>query len=392
MQIMSQTLSAMNYIRNNKRRVSVLIVSLCLCFVLTYLTQFLLSSLEETVIPIVMENTKKIQYISLAGSSFGLDVDHLDSEELNRQYLQKNLELAEKLKKREDISQVYYAPILYVEISATVGNMTVEMPCVPKEEIPALLEHFDAELLEGRMPEREGEIVLDEASMKNNNYIINDYFNKEGYGTTFRIVGVLDCDSYFGCGIPSESYDLPCQLAVLSDGSIKDMSKVLHEEGITVREVYDTILDYKWGEQFVKDEIVDVLGNSTGLIYIGIILILTISLFIVYTTYLRDRHDEWCLYCSIGYSRKAIYYSILRELLFTFVAALLCGAVIISVSVVLLDYLMIQPKGIRCRYFQPGTLAEILCTYVLLLGILQIPVRYALYRIRTIDAIDDDLF
>lgn len=392
MQIMSQTLSAMNYIRNNKRRVSVLIVSLCLCFVLTYLTQFLLSSLEETVIPIVMENTKKIQYISLAGSSFGLDVDHLDSEELNRQYLQKNLELAEKLKKREDISQVYYAPILYVEISATVGNMTVEMPCVPKEEIPALLEHFDAELLEGRMPEREGEIVLDEASMKNNNYIINDYFNKEGYGTTFRIVGVLDCDSYFGCGIPSESYGLSCQLAVLSDGSIRDMSKVLHEEGITVREVYDTILDYKWGEQFVKDEIVDVLGNSTGLIYIGIILILTISLFIVYTTYLRDRHDEWCLYCSIGYSRKAIYYSILRELLFTFVAALLCGAVIISVSVVLLDYLMIQPKGIRCRYFQPGTLAEILCTYVLLLGILQIPVRYALYRIRTIDAIDDDLF
>ena len=47
--------------------------------------------------------------------------------------------------------------------------MTVEMPCVARQEIPVLLKHFDAELLEGRLPEKEGEVVLDEASMKNNN-------------------------------------------------------------------------------------------------------------------------------------------------------------------------------------------------------------------------------
>ena len=174
---MPQKLSAMKYIRNNKRRVSVLIVSLCLCFVLTYLTQFLLSSLEETVIPIVMENTKKIQYVSIAGSSFGLDIENLDEEEFNRQYQEKNLELAERLKKHKEISEVYYAQILYVGIAATVGNMTVEMPCVSKQEIPVLLKHFDAEILEGRLPEKEGEVVLDEASMKNNGYSLNDIFN-----------------------------------------------------------------------------------------------------------------------------------------------------------------------------------------------------------------------
>ncbi|MCI8379121.1 MAG: ABC transporter permease [Lachnospiraceae bacterium] len=389
---MPQKLSAMKYIRNNKRRVSVLIVSLCLCFVLTYLTQFLLSSLEETVIPIVMENTKKIQYVSIAGSSFGLDIENLDEEEFNRQYQEKNLELAERLKKHKEISEVYYAQILYVGIAATVGNMTVEMPCVSKQEIPVLLKHFDAEILEGRLPEKEGEVVLDEASMKNNGYSLNDIFNEEGYGKSFRIVGVLDCDSYFGCGIPSETYSLQRQLAVLSDGSIKDMSKVLQKEGIHVRDAYDKVLDYKWGKWFVKNEISDVLGNSGNLVYTGIILILTVSLFLVYTTYLRDRHNEWCLYCSIGYSRKSIFFSILRELLFTFAVALLIGIILISGSVVLLDYAMIQPKGIRCRYFQPETLKQILCTYILLLGVLQIPVRYALYRIRTIDAIDDELF
>ena len=159
---MPQKLSAMKYIRNNKRRVSVLIVSLCLCFVLTYLTQFLLSSLEETVIPIVMENTKKIQYVSIAGSSFGLDIENLDEEEFNRQYREKNLELAERLKKHKEISEVYYAQILYVGIAATVGNMTVEMPCVSKQEIPVLLKHFDAEILEGTFPESTQQAVINE--------------------------------------------------------------------------------------------------------------------------------------------------------------------------------------------------------------------------------------
>jgi len=339
-----------------------------------------------------MENTKKIQYISLAGSSLGLDVEHLDSEKFNRQYRQKNLQLAERLKKHKEISEVYYAQTLYVMITATIGNLTVEMPCVPKQDIPVLLKHFDAEIAKGRLPEKEGEVVLDEASMKNNQYSLNDWFNEEEYGKTFRIVGVLACDSYFGCGIPSETCNLQSQLAVLSDGSIKDMSRILHKEGIDVRDTYDTVLDYKWGEWFLKNEIVDVIGNSTDIIYTGIILILSVSLFIVYTTYLRDRHNEWCLYCSIGYSRKSIYDSILRELLFTFVVALVFGMILVFGSVVLLDYAMIQPKGLRCRYFQPETLGEILCTYGLLLGILQMPVRYALYRIRTIDALDDELF
>jgi len=42
-------------------------------------------------------------------------------------------------------------------------------------------------------------------------------------------------------------------------------------------------------------------------------------------------------------------------------------------------------------YFYPKMVAEIVCSYVLILGLLQIPIRAALYKIRTIDAMDDDL-
>lgn len=388
---MPQKLSAIKYIKNNKRRTSVLIVSLGLCFVLTYLTQFLLSSTEETFHSILLENTRKIQYVNLAGSSLGLDVNNLSMEELLPLYDQKMREIAERLKTHEGIKEAYYTEVLWVMITPAIGNMSCEIPLVKKTELPAVLEHFGAELKEGKLPENPGEIVMDEATMKNNGYELDGYLNENTYGKVFKIVGVLDCDSYFGCGIPAEEISLSSMIMILSEG-IDDMSAELEKEGIVVRDTYDSVVDYVNESQFFEEEILNIIGNSTSLIYIGIMVLLSIALIIVYTMYLRDRHDEWCLYCSIGYSRKTIYVSILRELLFTFGAALLFGGVIIVASEAFLDAVMIQPWGLKCRYFHPQTIGEILCSYVLIFGILQIPVRYALYRIRTIDSIDDDLY
>lgn len=389
---MPQKLSAMKYIQNNKRRVAVLIVSLFLSFLLTYLSQFLLSVTVETFRPITIEYTKKIQYVFLAGSSFGLDVDNMNDEALEEAYTRENLALTERLKTYEGIEAVYYAQVIYAPLRPLIGNMTFEIPLTEQENIPAFLEHMDAALSSGRLPENAGEIVLDDATMKNNGYKLNDFFYEEIYGTAFQIVGILDCGSYFGCGIPSSQYTGNKWIISLSDGSIEDFSALLRREGISVRENYDTVFDLKWAKEFMKTEVTDAIGNSTDIIYISILILLSVALIIVYTIYLRDRHNEWCLYCSIGYSRRTIYFSILRELFFTFTAALLLGAAVISVSVVILDYTLITPLGLKCRYFYPETLMEILCSYVLIFGILQIPIRYALYKIRTIDAIEDDLY
>ncbi|MCH5339087.1 MAG: hypothetical protein J1E03_09920 [Acetatifactor sp.] len=390
---MPQKLSAMNYIKNNRRRTAVLIVSLSLCFVLTYLTQFLLSTTEETFRSICVENTKKIQYINLAGSSLGLDVS-LDLEELMPLYVQANQELGERLETHPEIKKVIYSQLLYEYIMPAIGQMTVELPLVEPEEVPVLLEHMRAVLAEGRMPEMPGEMVLDQASMKNNGYALDGYFNENSMGTSYKIVGVLDYDGYFGCGIAYEMGSAASgysMLIVLSEG-IEDMSSLLLEEGIEVRDTYDNIFDYKQGMELLQTGVIDVIGNSTRFIYVGVILLLSIALLIVYTMYLRDRHEEWCLYSSIGYARRTVYFSILRELLFTFVAALAIGGVIILGGEVLLDAVMIQSSGLKCRYFLPSALGEILCTYVMIFGILQIPVRYALYKIRTVDALEEDMY
>ena len=388
---MGQKLSALKYIRNNKRRVAVLVVSLGLCFVLTYLTNFLLMATEETFRVCTIDNAKKVQYAFFAGSSLGIDVKNLSDEEINEQYLEKTLELCESLKKYEGVEEVYYTQVLYNEINAAIGSWTVEMPLVDSSKLQTIAEHFGASICEGRMPENAGEIVMDRAAMSNGGYKLNDYFDEESCDKAYRIVGVLDSESYIGYGLINEAYSVSQRIVILSDGSIYDLSELLEQEGIVVRDTYDNIVDVKQGELLLKQEVTDVIGTSTDIIYIVIIVLLFLSLFIVYTMYLRDRHNEWCLYCSIGYSRKEIYKAIMRELLFSFGLAIAIGVVLIAVSVVATDYIMLSPKGIKSRYFYPDTLMEILCSYVLLIGVLQLPVRLALHRIRTIDAMDDDL-
>lgn len=387
---MAQKLSAVKYVKNNKRRVSVLIVSLGLCFALVYITQFLLSSTEETFRQIASVEAEKVQYISLSADTLG--IGGAQGEELNALYAEKLDETAEKLKSRSGIKEVYRAPVAYFKIQMAVGEFAQEMPMLPREDIPAVLEHIGAELSEGRLPETDGEVVLSGSVMKNRGYEIGGVFNYDYYGDDYTIVGSLDYDGYFGCGICKEDgVDLGERLVVLSEG-INDMSAVLKEEGIETDEKKDVIVDRARGERVLKEEITDVIDGATTYVYVGIMLLLFISLAAVYAAYLRDRREEWCLYCSIGYSRAEIYFSIQRELLFTFVSAVIFGGAVIAVLLPVLDLSVIKPLGLRVKYFHPKTLGEIFCTYALLFGLLQIPVRSALYRIRTADAFEDDLY
>ncbi|MGN0153220.1 MAG: FtsX-like permease family protein [Lachnospiraceae bacterium] len=390
---MPQKLSAMKYIKNNKRRVSVLIFSLTLCFVLFYLSHFLLSTTTETFGHVLVENAKKVQYVRLPYSAYGLDSEALESlgeEEFLSRTKEGSMELLSKLEDKKGVQHVFYAPVNYVELYAVVGEYWQEVPMLQKDEISLMMAHFDAKLTEGKLPEQGGEVILDEKIMQNNSYQIGDSLRQ--YPET-KIVGVVQSDNYFGCGVHDGESNLYAnyKLVILSDGSIQDMASVLHDMGYNFKDKDADIVDVKIGQKDLQKNIIDAISVSTNVVYIAIMGVLSVALFIVYVTYLRDRRNEWCLYCSIGFSKKSIYYAVMRELLFIFGTAVLLGLLIAAGAVVLLDHTMIQSLGLKCRYLYPEVLVEILCSYALILGALQIPVRVALYKIRTIDAMDDDL-
>ncbi len=388
---MSQKIPAFYYIKNNKRRVSVLVVSLAMFFIITYMSMFLLSTTSETFRSVLTESTKYIQYILLTDKDLDIDAgilqdgiteeDHMDA--VNKKYNS----IKGDFKKCKGIEDVFIVQTEYAYVTSIVGNYYIEIPMTNKKQMDILLKHMGAELADGRLPEKKDEVVLDRKIIKNHGYKKGDTLNRN---SDVKIVGIIECDYYFGCGIANnnKTFTNP-ELCVVTDGTVHNLEKTIEKQGVILEN--SEFIDLANGEKKLQDEIIDTISGSTNFIFAGIMVIVAILVVIVNISYMRDRRSEWCLYSSIGYSRKAVYYSILREMLFVFVTALLTAVVVSIILMKLLDIFLITELGLTCLYFISETLIEILCAYIALFGILQIPVRFEIYKIKTIDAIDDDM-
>lgn len=387
---MTQKISAYYYIKNNKRRVLVLVVSLAMFFVANYLTMFLLSTTSETFKAVLTQTTQYVQYITLGEGDLKADYGEED-EEYAKTYAQLVLERFEEIssdmERCEGIEEAFMAQVEYSKIISIVGNYYVELPMVNEEEMNKLLKYMKADLIEGRLPEKKNEVVLNTDLMKNQEYKLGDSIS---HNENITIVGVIDCEYYFGCGMAdvNENASNP-MICVVTDGSIKDLQMTLKQQGIVLE--YSGFIDVVNGEKNLKTDVTDVIASSTNLLSVATIVIVAILVIIVNISYMRDRRSEWCLYSSIGYGRKTIYFSIVRELLFTFAIAFLSAVILCIVLMKILDITIITELGLRCTYFMPDTLMEIVCVYVALFALMQIPVRMEIYRIKTIDAIDDDM-
>ncbi len=388
---MSQKIPAFYYIKNNKRRVSVLVVSLAMFFIITYMSMFLLSTTSETFRSVLTESTKYIQYILLTDKDLDIDAGILQDGITEEDYMdavnKKYNSIKGDFKKCKGIEDVFIVQTEYAYVTSIVGNYYIEIPMTNKKQMDILLKHMGAELADGCLPEKEDEVVLDRKIIKNHGYKKGDTLNRN---SDVKIVGIIECDYYFGCGIANnnKTFTNP-ELCVVTDGTVHNLEKTIEKQGVILEN--SEFIDLANGEKKLQDEIIDTISGSTNFIFAGIMVIVAILVVIVNISYMRDRRSEWCLYSSIGYSRKAVYYSILREMLFVFVTALLTAAVVSIILMKLLDIFLITELGLTCLYFIPETLIEILCAYIALFGILQIPVRFEIYKIKTIDAIDDDM-
>lgn len=387
---MPQTISAIYYIKNNKRRVAVLAVSLAMLFIVNYLAMFLLSTTTETFSAILAEATQYVQYIELKQGDIQLDVSDPEKsvKQINMEAVsQKYEEIAPKIRECEGVEEVYLAEVEYTYVGSIVGNYYVEIPLVSEPQMQKLLDKMGTTLVDGRLPQRANEVVLDMRFIKNYGYELGDCLsqNKE-----ITIVGALDCDYYFGCGLADEGalFHNP-EICVVTDGTIEDLRALLKSSGIPLE--HSEFVDVAEGKKELKRDIVDVIDSSTEAIFVGFMIIVAILVIIVNISYMRDRRSEWCLYASIGYGRKTIYFSIMRELLFIFALAFMSALAVCALSMRLLDIFVVSEMGLRCTYIMPDTFIRILCAYIALFGLMQIPVSMEISRIRTIDAIDDDM-
>ena len=180
---MKGKLSALKYVRNNKKQVGILISVIALTFTVMYVVNAVLMCTVESFKVVFLEQPKKTAYVELTLESMGLVKDESLTNEM---YLERRAEIVE-LNDQEGIDGAYYTSVLSARYEGIIGETRFLFPLLEKDQIQSYLDHMDAELIEGRMPENEGEVIIDSRIMKNNKLKTGDLFDEDLFGDAYKI-------------------------------------------------------------------------------------------------------------------------------------------------------------------------------------------------------------
>lgn len=386
---MKSRLSALKFVRNNKKQVWVMIVALSMTFMTMYVINFLFLTTKESFKALFLEQPKKVAYVELSPETMGVDsASYSSEEELYQGIDEARNSIMDKLKAHEGISDVIYTQCLYANYQGIVGGVGYDFPLLEENQIPDFLEHMGALLTEGRMPEGPGEILVDKKVLQNKKMEIGGYFNESSYGKVFKVVGVLDSDVLTCVGTPRGYTNSGWYMVILCNEENADMSAVLKDVGIETTE-YDTIYDsVDWADMY-KELVTDQVDAALLAILIVVIIFLAISILVAYVSFMRSRVNEYCLYTSIGFARKDIYGMMMKEIGIIFGLSIVIGAAVTIVIMILLGHFMLDSLGLVYHYFYPEHLLRILTAFLAIVGFLQIPVIVTINNIKTIDMIEE---
>lgn len=386
---MKGKLSALKFVRNNKKQVWVMIAALSLTFMTMYVINFLFLSTRESFQVLFLRQPGRVAYLSLTAETMGVNgEDYASDEEYYGAIDRARAALTDRVREQEGVSGAVFTQTLYANYQGIVGGVGWDFPLLSKEQIPKFMEHMGAKLIAGRMPERDGEILVDQKVLKNQRLEIGGYFNESSYGKVFRVVGVLESDYMTCVGTPQGYTNSGWYFVVLCDEAHSDMTELLGNIGITPTE-NDRIIDSaEWKEMY--EEVVTAQLDAALLgILIVVIVFLAISILTAYVSFMRSRVNEYCLYASIGFGRNDVYGMMMREISIIFGAGILLGAAVTFVILFLFGRLLLEPMGLLYQYFYPLHCLRILAAFAAIVGILQIPVTVVVHKIKTIDMIEE---
>ena len=381
-------LSTIKFVKNNKKKVFIVVISLTICIMCMYIVNFMLQSIKESGKPICENIPRKVIYARLSNKTLGVSTQGMTEEEATEAIRNKREEFIKKLESVDSIRNVYYTQCLNGVIRNVVGEYWYNQPLLDVEEIPDYLDFIGAKLISGRLPQTDGEIVLDSVVMKNNGYQVGDYYLKDVWDEGFKIVGELESDSYALCGTANGFMNSGWYFVIEHDGSIQDLYKVLEKIGVNTCED-DVIEDAIHVKQDYDREVGNIIDSIVDYMFLGVAILVAFAILILFISFIRERQNELCLYRSIGFSRGDIYILMMKELGFMFGLSVVLSVIATYGMMVFMKAVMFVPRGLICAYYYPDSIIAIIAMLVLILGILQLPVIYTISRIRTVDKMED---
>ena len=373
-------LSPWPYLKNNRVRSTVLIISLAMFMVMIYMMNYIVGGTTEPFEKCDVEAMERIRIISSFLNMNGEDYE-TDEEYLTEAW-RRATELGKDLESEEDVERVVPFAWQYTMLNSFIGQWSVNCYLFQApEDCQTFLTHMGAKLVSGRMPEKPGEILVEQRLIDNHR---NDNNLLQNMGSSYEVVGIVTSDYYlsFGMAMPGEN-DVNL-LAMCKKDSQVDLRPAVESRGYKV--------NYYVDKAKAHDDLIRGMGGSLDMvqtIFTGVSGgLLLICVAVVLALHIMDRHNEWCLLNSIGFSTGEIYKMALQEILICIGIALVVGGILSYGSCFLMEKLMYNPIGITIRLFRPDAIPRVLCVFAVLFGIAQIPLFSGMRKIQTIDAIE----
>ncbi len=368
------TLSAMPYIKGNKKRIRALVISLSMFVVLSYLVSYVLACCKEP-----FEQACSAPYKDMLLTCPSVEIGEYEStEEWSEMATAAVLEKAAEIEKIQGITGTLLFREGRVRMKSVVGETSI--PCFlmdDAKDVKTLLDYKGAKLISGRLPEAPGEIVADEKLRKNmGEDLLQNMSDK------YNIVGHIESDYYLIMGMALSSEN-DINLIVFHPDDGKDYGQMIKDAGIKLTYV----MDYESQMKGIMED-VGSLSSVEHLIQLSTGILLAICLLVVLSLHIMDRHEEWCLLNSIGFSSGEIYAMALRELLFCFVMAVGIGVVLSVLSGVAFDKFICDPIGVHIGLVRKSALPVVAGVLIAIYGCVQVPLFINIRKVCTVDAIE----
>ena len=372
-------LSPWPYIRNNRVRTTVLIISLSVFMLMIYCVNYVIGGIGE---PFYQSDVAPYDRMQLVASKLDMNgADYETDEEYLMEAWNRARSACASIPRQDGVVDAKAFAWQDVPLNSVIGSTSVD--CFLFEDAKdceEYLSHMDAKLVSGRMPEKAGEIVLEKRLINNHK---NDNDLMKYMGDNYEVVGTVKSDYYLAFGIAQPGENDINELLLIEPGSQVNPKEAFEQSG------YET----SWFRDKAKalknhEESIGAMGTVQTLLTAvsGALLLICVS--VVLSLHIMDRHSEWCLLHSIGFSTGEIYVMALKEILICVAISVVTGAVLSALTVIGLHTFLYEPIGVAIKLWRGDAIPRILVVFLALIGVAQIPIFTGMRKIQTIDAIE----
>jgi len=371
-------LSIYNYYNNNRKRFLSIFISVTLSVILLYTLQMVIFSSFRTGYNTAVEPKKYYSTVAPKG-------------EVLNQYIIDHISIL------DGVDMVIPCIYDYTTIHTGIGsNYSASILSLKMDTIPDIMKLLNLKIVDGRLPEKNSEIILHKQVAANKKLKIGDLIGREVSESetlpgNYTIVGIIDGTSIVSFA-PIEYYYDTYQLnydyiygglILPKEGSLKEMNQVL-DSMTPVDYSIDTLTVEKASDQIYTTRV----GIFMTIIDIFIILIVSSCIGFLSYIYFSQRRSEFGLLCALGFSRQKVINRAFAEINGINLIGYLCGIGISFLLGMFMNYSYFNVIGDPLQIINIKYLLGAACSPILVTLFSLIPIWRMLKKLDPITIID----